>query len=224
MARQKLDLNRPFELAVPQENREMPLFRNPDGSGPFSYKTAKSGSGTQFYNSAWLNLGNSPHNMADKLPGWLPGNLQHPVRRASIVDVEGIDGGDGSLAAIAIKYDVDMEHAVIWREGDHVLDSRGNQRSDDFVIMETFDFYDFSNSGSPVEISATINKIYINGTPTLNSSVSACSEGTCHGSGNYVIVEFNTGSAKPAKVGVAQRATVITDKALAMASPIIYHQ
>jgi predicted peptidase len=222
MARQKLDLDKPFELAVSPENREMTPYRDPDGGGPISYKTAKPGSGTQFYNSAWLNLGNSPNKMADKLPGWLPGNLQHPVRRASIVNVEGIDGGDGSLAAIAIEYDVDMEHAVIWREGDHVLDSHGIPRASDFVIMETFDFYDVSNSESPVEISATINKIYINGAPALNPSASGCSEGTCQGSGNYVIVEFNTGHAKPDKVGVAQRATVITDKALAMASPIIY--
>jgi predicted peptidase len=207
MARSKLDLNKPFE-AVVQETRVVPGFTAPDGSGdPIYYKTGKAGSGAQFYNTSWLNLGNR----ADQIPGWLPGSMTHPVAAASIENVTAIRDNNGKLTAVAIKYSVNMAGAVIHMVGDNVIGSRGQTR-DDKVTMDTYDFYDTSLA----KISATITNIYANNSPGV---VLGAARGS--GAGQYVIVEINTPS-DAQFVHVAQRATVRTNTAIASASSTIY--
>ncbi|MDR3299286.1 MAG: hypothetical protein LBU43_04620, partial [Candidatus Accumulibacter sp.] len=170
------------------------------------YKTGKAGSGAQFYNTSWLNLGNR----ADQIPGWLPGSMTHPVEAASIEDVTAIHSG-GKLTAVAIKYSVAMTGAVIHMVGDKVIGSRGQER-DDLVTMDTYDFYDASFEKIP----AAITNIYFNST---NAVVADATRGS--GTGQYVIVEIATTS-DAQFVHVAQRATVRTNTAIASASSTIY--
>ncbi|MDR2451779.1 MAG: hypothetical protein LBE85_08435 [Candidatus Accumulibacter sp.] len=206
MKRPKLDLDKPFMLASTQDmTRVVPGFTKPDQSGdPIYYKTGKAGSGTRFYNTSWLNLGA----VADQIPGWLPGAMSHPVTAASMKGVQTVSSSGGRLV-VAIEYDVDMKNAVIHRKGDKVLDSKGNPRDDDFVSMDTFDFYDANDEKIP----GTINRIYIKDSAEADASL-----GHAQGSGRYVIVEIDTASSANA-VKVVQRATIRTDKAMAAATP-----
>jgi hypothetical protein len=212
MARPKLDLNKPFELADTQDTtRVVPGFTSPDGSGsPIYNVTGKAGSGTQFYNTSWLNLGT----VADQVPGWLPEGMTHPVIAAYIESSIALTTSN-RLTAVAIKYSADMTGAVIHMKGDNVIDSKGNPRPDDFVIMDTFDFYDYFDV-SGAGISGTITNIYINSVPAV---VPGAARGS--GAGQYVIVEIDT-SVVTSSVGVVQRATVRTDSAIAAATSALH--
>jgi predicted peptidase len=208
MARTKLDLNKPFDLAAQQETRVMPNFIDPKTGGAISYLTGKAGAGTRFYNTSWLRIGTNV--TADETPGWLPAGMSHPVTPASIISVTPIITG-GKLSAVAIEYSVDMSNAVIFMKGDAVLDSKGNARSDT-VVMDTYDFYD----GSGTKISGTTTNTYINSSPAATAGATRGS-----GSGRYVIVEIDTTSTA-ASVSVIQRATVRTSSAIASASAIAH--
>jgi predicted peptidase len=209
MARTKLDLNKPFELAPQQYARVMPNFVDPKTGGPVSYLTGKAGAGTQFYNTSWLRLGTNVS--ADAVPGWLPAGMSHPVAAASIKSVTPLAAG-GKLTALAIEYSVDMTNAVIRMKGDAVLDSKGNPRTDDVVKMDTYDFYDASGA----KIVGAITNIYINSSPAATPGAARAS-----GTGRYVIVEIDTTSTA-SSVRVIQRATVRTSSAIASASAIFH--
>lgn len=210
MARPKLDLNKPFELAKTQDtSRVMANFIDPNNGGTIHYLTGKAGSGTQFYNTCWLRTGENV--TADEIPGWLPKGMKFPVTAANIESVKAITK-DGKLKAVAVKYNTEMKNAVIAIKGDKVLDSKGKPRNDDFVVMDAFDFYDTNNK----QISGKITNIYINNSPKIIPNAKRGS-----GAGCYVIIEINTTS-KSTSVGVIQRTTVRTNAAIAAASPKIY--
>ena len=210
MARPKLDLNKPFKLAATQDmTRVMPNFvaplTDPKLGVPLYYVTGKAGSGTQFYNTVWLTVGTNVN--ADSFPCWLPAGMTHPVKAAAIKGVKAIRSG-GKLQAVAVKYSVDMEGAVIHMKGDKVIDSKGNPRDDDFVVLDTYEFYDRSGA----KIAATITNVYMNDAPAV---VHGAARGS--GDGKWVIVEIDTASTA-SSVGVVQRATVRTDEAIGSAS------
>ncbi|GGX79946.1 hypothetical protein GJV26_23690 [Massilia dura] len=206
MARAKLDLNKPFELAPQQYSRVMPNFVDPKTGGVVSYLTGKAGAGTRFYNTSWLRLGTNV--TADAVPGWLPEGMHHTVTTAGITSVTPISAS-GKLAAVAIEYNVDMTNAVIHMKGDAVLDGKGKPRTDK-VVMDTYDFLDEGGTKIP----GTITNMYINGAPSATPGAARAS-----GSGRYVIVEIDTGSTA-SNVGVIQRATVRTASAIASASSV----
>jgi predicted peptidase len=151
--------------------------------------------------------------VADRITGWLPGGMTHPVTAATIEGVTAIKEG-GKLTAVAVKYSVDMENAVINMKGDAVLDSKGQPRENDFVVMDTFDFYDENNA----KISGIITNIYINDSPEVMPDAVRGS-----GEGNYVIVEIETDSSATS-VGVIQRTTVRTNEAIASASSKLWEE
>jgi hypothetical protein len=206
IAREKLDLNKPFELAETQDtssDRKL-HFTQTDGS-PIYFMTGKTGAGTRFYNSCWLNTAS----IADAVPGWLPENLnwQTGVESANILGVTQI-----SDTAVAIEYDKDMTNVVIHLKGDEIIGTDGNVRKDIKYEVSPYDFYD--NDGNYIE--CTIKNVYVNSSKNTRTGAAKCS-----GSGNFIIVEFEKAVTKNV-VGVAQRTTVITDKFLASASHIVH--
>ena len=222
MTRSKLDLNKPFEEAEVQEIRPVRAtdssnsYTSPDGSTDvINYKTGAFGSGTQFYNTCWLNM--SP-GTADQIPGWLPEGMSHPVSAAKIVSVTPILT-NGVLSAVAIKYNQDMTGALVNMKGDEITDRPTNAasfvtRADEtttadgnglFVMVEPYEFYDANGS----LITAEQTNYYINNAPLTKKNV-----GTGDGSGSYIIVELDT-SSRASTVEVYQRTTVITEASIA---------
>ncbi len=214
MARPKLDINRVFEPAEEQLRDDAHLFNgfvDKNTGEQLYYWTAKAGSGTRFYNSSCLPIGFG--NPADMNPGWLPDGMswETGVEAATIQSVTAIGTGS-QYSAVAIKYDVDMENVLIHLVGDAVVNSKGEAYDDYFVTNTPFDFYDASGN----KIECKITNYYVN-------SSAAVKEGAARGSGsgNYVIVEFETPvTVKP--VGVIQRTTVITDTAISSATSKLY--
>ena len=208
MEREKLDINRPFELAdtqIQDSSRLVNGFYDKNTGEEIYFLTAKSGSGTQFYNTSWLQAGSNVS--ADANPGWLPAGMSHTVTAASIKGVTPIYDDDAALTAVAVEYNVDMENIVIHLVGDNVIDSKGNARADDFVTIAPYDFYDADGG----QIIADITNVYVNETAGLISGAARAS-----GSGNYVIVELDTDSTAKF-VGVIQRTTIRTNEAIASA-------
>lgn len=214
MERPKLDINREFvpaEVQLKDEAHTFVGFVDKNTGEQLYYWTAKAGSGTRFYNSSCLPIGfNNP---ADMNPGWLPDGMSWDtgVEAATIQDVTAIGTGS-AYSAVAIKYDVDMENVRIHLVGDAVVNSKGEAYDDYFVTNAPFDFYDASGN----KIECSITNYYVSDSASATAGAARGS-----GSGNYVIVEFETPvTAKPA--GVIQRTTVITDTAISSATSKLY--
>ncbi|MGN0814656.1 MAG: hypothetical protein ACI4MH_05445 [Candidatus Coproplasma sp.] len=205
MQRDKLDLNKPFEIAEEQiqsEEREI-FFTNADGS-PVYYLTGKSGAGTQGYNTFWGNT----NFIADSTPGWLPEGMswENGVSIARIQCVTAIGAN-----AIAIEYDKDMENLVVNLKGDKVYNHiTGEYREDDLILLDPFEFY--GADGKKLE--AQVTNIYVN-----DSAEAVAGAARQSGSGRYVIIEF-TASGSVAEI--LQRTTLRTDKLFANAYPWTY--
>lgn len=206
ISREKLDINKPFELAEEQiqdDSRKI-YFTQLDGS-PIYLLTGKAGSGTQLYNTSWLNL----KNVADAAPGWLPEGMswEKGVLPAHIISVQAI-----GTNAVAIQYDADMSGLVIHLKGDDVINHlNGQVREGLSIVLDPYDFYD--EAGNQLEVE--IKNVYVHDTPVIRENADRES-----GEGNYVIVEFSAPS--PAEVdGVIQRTTVRTDDMIANASHLL---
>lgn len=206
VSREKLDLNKPFELADEQltTDERKTDFTLKDGS-PVYYLTAKQGAGTQFYNSAWFNT----NVIADAVPGWLPAGMswETGVSGAHIESVTAIGSN-----AVAIEYDVNMENIVINLKGDKVYNHiSGEYRDNDLIAVDPYEFYDADGN----RIECTIKNVYVSQTAEVRSGAERGS-----GTGCYVIVEFEGGlSAAPA--GVVQLTTVRTNTVIASASHLL---
>lgn len=206
MAREKLDLNRPFAMAEEQfQTEERALhFTGRDGETIY-YLTGKAGAGTQFYNTSWLNMAT----ITDALPGWLPEGMswETGVSAAHIVGVTAL--GDNALA---IEYDMDMTGAVIPMKGDKIVSYFGYEREDDTFLLDPYVFCDAAGA----ELACEIGNIYVNRAPATVAGAQRLS-----GSGNYVIVEL--ASAMPSgAAGVIQRTTVRTDRVISSALATVY--
>lgn len=211
MARPKLDLNKPFELASQQiqdESRIVTSFTDTEGN-PIYYLTAKQGAGTQFYNTCWLNL----TTIADSAPGWLPEGMswETGVKAAEIQGVTAIHT-EGRLTAVAIQYSVDMANAVINLKGDEIIGLDGEVRSDIQIMLDPFEFY----TAEGEKIDCEITNVYISSSASVRSGAERGS-----GSGSYLIVELDTDSGADA-VGVIQRTTIHTNDAIASATATLY--
>ena len=132
MAREKLDLNKPFAMAAEQLQTEKRAlhFTGREGETIY-YLTGKAGAGTQFYNTSWLNMAT----ITDALPGWLPEGMswETGVSGAHIVGVSALGG-----SALAIEYDTDMTGVVIHLKGDKVVSYFGNEREDDEILLNLY--------------------------------------------------------------------------------------
>lgn len=206
MAREKLDLNKPFAMAEEQlQTEERALhFTGREGETIY-YLTGKAGAGTQFYNTSWLNMAT----ITDALPGWLPEGMswETGVSGAHIVGVSAL--GDNALA---VEYDTDMTGAVIHLKGDKVVSYFGNERKDDEILLDPYVLCDADGA----ELACEIKNIYVNSNPATVDGAERLS-----GSGRYVIVEL--GSDIPADaVSVMQRTTVRTDRVIAVPVPAVY--
>lgn len=203
--REKLDLNKPFVLNATQQKTEARKLRFTDADGNAIYfLTGASGSGTQFYNSCWLNTGV----VADAAPGWLPGNLNWNTG-VSAANVKGVTAIGNN--AVAIEYDTDMSNAVIHFKDDEIIGLNGQPRTDIKYVLNAYDFYDASGN----VVTYTAKTYYVN---TGAATKSGAARGS--GSGNYIIVEFEQ-PVSSTITGVVQRTTVITDKVIASASHIV---
>ncbi|MCD8331540.1 MAG: S-layer homology domain-containing protein [Oscillospiraceae bacterium] len=199
MEREKLDLNKPFELADEQDTSDARLvsgYYDKDTGEPIYYLTGKSGSGTKFYNTSWLQLGSNVS--ADANPGWLPDGLEYPVSAATIQSVVPVIT-DGEITAFAVEYDVDMSGIVIWIKGDPVYNSKGEAYDDYFVTIDPYSFYDENED----LIDCTITNVYVNDSAATVEDAERNS-----GSGCYVIVEIEPVSASVDIMSVIQRTTV----------------
>lgn len=203
MAREKLDINKPFELADEQIQTEdrATAFTDQDGNTIY-VKTAKAGSGTQFYNTSWLNLSA----IADAEPGWLPEGMswETGVEAADIVGVTALDG------AVAIEYSVDMADIVINLKGDDIIGLDGNVREDIKIVLDPYKFYDADGN----EIECAITNVYVN---SAAATVDGAERGS--GSGHYVIVEIDSATAVAA---IKQVTTVRTNTAISTAIDKLY--
>lgn len=211
MAREKLDVNKPFELAdeqIQDESRVVTTYTDAEGN-PVYYLTAKKGSGTQNYNTSWLNL----KSVLDAAPGWLPEGMswETGVEAAEIEDVTAINK-NGKLTAVAIKYNVDMKDIVVNLKGDDIIGLDGNVREDIKIILDPYEFYDAAGN----KIDCTIKNVYVNDSASIVAGAARES-----GEGNYVIVEIDTASTATS-VGVIQRTTVRTNTAIATATAELY--
>lgn len=192
VAREKLDLNKPFALADEQivEGRET-HFTNTDGSTVY-YVTAKSGAGTRFYNSGWFNT----NVIADAAPGWLPEGLSWTtgVQAANVRSVTAI-----GTTAVAIGFDADMQGLIARLTGDKVYNHvSGEYRDDDLIALDPFEFYDSDGN----KLDCAIKNIYLNDTAAVRTEAERGS-----GSGCYIIVEFSASLSKtPSKM--IQRTTI----------------
>ena len=203
VSREKLDINKPFELADEQDKTDARKtdFTLKDGTATY-YLTGKRGAGTQFYNSAWFNT----NVVIDAVPGWLPEGMSWDtgVSGAHIESVTAIGGN-----AVAIKYDANMENIAINLKGDKVYNFvSGEYRDNDFIAVDPYEFYDANGN----KIVCTIKNVYVNDTA---DTVDGATRGS--GSGSYVIVEFEQTLAST-PVSVVQLTTVRTDKVIASAS------
>ncbi len=211
MEREKLDVNKPFELAgeqIKDDSRIVPTYTDTEGN-PLYYKTAKKGSGTQLYNSSWLNL----TTVADGAPGWLPEGMSWGtgVELAQIQSVTAINNG-GKLTAVAVEYSADMEGLVINLVGDDIIGVDGTVRGDIKIIRAPYVFYDESGK----EIECTIKNVYVNSEAAVKTGAARES-----GNGTYVIVELETASTAT-QVSVIQQTTLRTNDVIASALPTIY--
>ena len=201
--REKLDLNKPFELASEQILDESRMLHYLDAEGNAVYfKTGKQGAGTQFYNTVLLPVNGA----ADAIPGWLPEGMSWDVgvEGAAIIGVTPI-----GTEAVAIEYDKDMAGLVINLKGDPIVGLDGELRTDIEIVMDPYDFYD--KDGNRLDV--TIQNIYVNSSAELNPGAERQS-----GSGSYVIAEFD-GAASAEVANVIQRTTIRTDTLIASASP-----
>ena len=203
IAREKLDINRPFELAEEQlqdDSRKI-YFTALDGS-PIYLLTAKAGAGTQLYNTSWLNL----KSVADAVPGWLPEGMswETGVAPAHIVSVEPI-GTEGA----AIEMDADMAGLVVNMKGDDVINYlNGTVREGLTIQLDPYEFYDAEGN----QLTVTLRNIYVSDSPALREGAERAS-----GEGCYIIVEFAEPAAAEA-TAVIQRTTVRTNTVIASAS------
>lgn len=206
ISREKLDINKPFELAdvqIQDESRRI-YFTELDGS-PIYLLTAKAGSGTQLYNTSWLNL----KSVADAAPGWLPEGMswENGVSVAHITGVEAIDN-----AAVAIEYDADMTNLVVRLKGDPVINHlNGEVREGLSIALDPYEFYDAEGN----RIEAEIKNVYVSDSADARQGAQRES-----GSGSYVIVEFEA-PADSLVASVIQRTTVRTDDVIASASHLL---
>lgn len=212
LSRPKLDINRPFELAevqITDGTRLMAGFTDAAGN-PVYYRTAKAGTGTQFYNTCWLNMAT----VLDAIPGWLPEGMSwnEGVAGAYIESVTPISGPDGRLTAVAVGYSEDMSGAVIRLKGDEIIGLDGTVRDDIRIVLDPYDLYD--EDGNKIECSIT--NVYISQKPQLSATAE---RGT--GSGCYVIVVLDTDSQASA-VSLVQRTTIRTDRVIANATSKVY--
>ncbi len=210
IAREKLDINKPFEAAASQIQTEERAIHFTDADGnPIYYITAKAGAGTQFYNTCWLNMAD----IADAAPGWLPEGMSWSagVSGASIQSAVAINDASGKLAAVAVEYDKDMENLVVNLKGDDIIGLDGNVRDDIRIVLDPYEFYDGGDL-----IDCRITNIYVNSDAAVRPGAERSS-----GSGNYVIVELDTDSAA-GEIGVKQITTIRTDTLIASASCKIY--
>lgn len=206
MAREKLDLNKPFAVADEQiRTEERALHFTGQNGETIYYLTGKAGAGTRFYNTSWLNMAT----ITDALPGWLPEGMSWDtgVSAAHIVGVTPL--GD---SALAVEYDADMTGAVIQLKGDKVVSYFGNRREDDEILLDPYVFYDADGA----ELACEIKNVYVNSAPATVDGAQRLS-----GSGNYVIVELEGGIPGGA-AGVIQRTTVRTDRVISSALPTVY--
>ena len=206
ISREKLDLNKPFELADEQIWTEDRAIHYTDINGnTIYYLTGRSGAGTQFYNTCLLNMGT----VADAAPGWLPEGMswETGVSGANIVSVTAI--GDH---AAAIEYDADMSGLVINLKGDDIIGLDGNIREDIQIVLDPYEFYDAEGR----RLDVTLKNAYVNDAPEM---VEGADRG--EGSGHYVIVEFDEAAAAEPTT-VIQRTTVRTDMVIASASYRLY--
>ena len=210
IAREKLDINKPFQLAANQiQTEERALhFTDTDGN-PIYFLTAKAGSGTQFYNTCWLNM----DKIADAAPGWLPDGMswQTGVSGAEIVSTTVITNDSGKLIGVAVEYSADMRNLVVNLKGDDIVGLDGNIREDIKIVLDPYEFYD-----GDTLIDYEITNIYVSSSPKIKAGAERCS-----GTGCYVIIELNTDSTA-SEVGVKQVTTIRTDAIIASASYKIY--
>lgn len=130
--REKLDINKPFVLAETQLDRPVASYTDLEGN-TVNYKTAAKGSGTQLYNTSWMNL----VTVLDAEPGWLPGAMswEKGVELSSIVSVSQ-EGNE-----VKIVYSADMTGSVVRLKGDAITGTDGEVREDLSYAIDPFDFY-----------------------------------------------------------------------------------
>lgn len=203
IAREKLDLNKPFVLADEQDQSEDRLVNFTDGEGnAIYYLTGKAGAGTQGYNSSWLNT----YTIADAAPGWLPEGMswQNGVTIGHILSVEAI--GD---SAVAVEYDADMTGLFVNLKGDRVYNYLTDEyREDDFIVLDPFEFYDADGN----KIECTVTTVYVNDAAQTVAGAERLS-----GSGCYLILELDASIDWSNVSKVIQRLTVRTDDLFAEA-------
>ena len=192
IAREKLDLNKPFERADEQiqtEERQM-VFTDRDGN-PLYYLTGKSGAGTQFYNSFWVNK----NTVIDALPGWLPAGMDKEtvVTAASILSVQAINEN-----ALAVLYDKDMTGVQLLLAGDEVTGYFGGTMEDQQILFPPFTFYDQAGQ----EVNVDIQNIYVNSEPAVIKEMPRQS-----GEGAYLIIELEESAVKSI-ASIVQRTTI----------------
>lgn len=192
MSRAKLDINKPFSgKVVKTADRAVTNFYDINTDEPVYYYTGDYGSGTQFYNTSWLNIQvtdeeKGTYAYADKAPGWLPDGMDgYPVEEADIVSATDITESGNTV--IGIEYSTDMTDAVIHLKGEPVTDSHGKARDDGKVKLDPFVFFD--KDGNQIETSVT----------------------DAYGDGNSIIVELD---GKYDVTSVMQRTTIYTSKAI----------
>lgn len=218
ISREKLDLNKPFEIADEQiqtEERKL-SFKTAVGStlhtvgvadgvadkSDIYFLTGKRGAGTQGYNSGWYTLGSA----ADAVPGWLPDGMswQKGVSIGHIEEVTVI-----SDSAIAIKYNCDLSGLNVRLKGEEVYNiCSGTYRDNETIVIDPYAFYDADKE----LINLTISNIYVNSSAAIVSGAA-----TRSGSGNYVIVELSGGNASSV-AALLQLTTINTDSVFCNAS------
>ena len=202
ITREKLDINKPFEMAQEQiQTKERTLdFTDKDGNEIY-YLTGKRGAGTKFYNSSLLNMAT----IADGFPGWLPDGMdfENGVSEAKPIGMTVIN--DNTLA---IEYDTDMSGIEVLLKGDNVLSYFGNVRTDDFVLYDPFQFFD--SSGNAIDV--TISNLYVNTNPEAVNGAEKLS-----GEGPFLILEISSDSARES-ASFKQTRTLRTQKVIANAS------
>lgn len=210
IAREKLDINKPFVAAAEQIQTEERAIHFTDADGnPIYYVTGQKGAGTQFYNTCWLNM----TDIADAAPGWLPDGMSWKtgVSAATIQGATAITDDSGKLIAIAVEYDGDMKGLVVNLKGDAIIGLDGSVREDIKIVLDPYEFYD-----GDTRIDCTITNIYVNSSAAVIASAERGS-----GSGRYVIVELDT-AATADRIGVKQVTTVRTNTLIASPSYKIY--
>lgn len=235
----------------PYQYEGLDYFWVPTAPSVMEDGTTTTNAGSIFYNSHLYDTTNAQYQL--RPAGWLPTVeqtsvsdsegatplLKHPVSVAKIESVTKVSA-DGEKLIVALEYNVDMENAVIYEVNDKVqseywfVDTNANKNGfdgsnyprADFVVMDSFDFYDQDGAllndlydieignDNPEYITAMksrISKIYISDVPEADAAA-----GDRTGSGRYVIIEIDT-SANPDLISVVQRAPIVAPKANALA-------